>query len=532
MSKIALYVNTIKYLKIEQLWFQIWKRLGGKCSLIKGYRPVFKSDSINKLPANESLDFDSDFLSRFSVDELMHNKVSLLHSTEELDLNGSWFFNSRSSLWNHNLHYFEYMFALVKAYQDTRQKKYLEKIKELITSWIKQNHQGSKGSAWECYPIAIRIPNWIDLYAFLRTEFDEDEEFSQAFLKSLFDQYVFLFDHLEKHLLANHYFEDLKTLIIAAVFFGDEEVCKVATDKLLEQCKEQVFEDGMHYERSPMYQKILLEDLIRVETALEYDNKANECIRNYIRKMLDVSYSFEFGMDRLPLFNDCGKNVSKSLSSLILACDELNIHAETKEEFYDSRFYIFNFGDSNEWRLIVDAGQPGPEYSPGHSHCEMMSFELFQNGKPVLVNCGTYAYQCDQRLFFKSTKASNTVGVVSIEQSEIWSSFRMARRARLIKLDKTPQEITIVIRDYKKNNIKRHIKISNETITIDDESTGNELLAYLHFSRNDDTSRLRVICGKKEMRKMPYSEEFGKKSEIDTIEISGENILRYIIELG
>ena len=53
----------------------------------------------------------------------------------------------------------------------------------------------------------------------------------------------------------------------------------------------------------------------------------------------------------------------------------------------DSGFYIFKNGP---WKLVVDAGQPGPAYIPGHAHCDAMSYELFKDGKPVLMNCGTY----------------------------------------------------------------------------------------------------------------------------------------------
>jgi uncharacterized heparinase superfamily protein len=36
-------------------------------------------------------------------------------------------------------------------------------------------------------------------------------------------------------------------------------------------------------------------------------------------------------------------------------------------------------------RLIVDCGPVGPEYQPGHSHCDTLSFELSLGGKRVVV---------------------------------------------------------------------------------------------------------------------------------------------------
>ena len=186
MGKAALYANTIRYLKTEQLWHQATKRLGRPCPLIKGYIPDFKVESVRPVPAIRELDYDTEFLSRFSVDELMRNEVTLLHSSEHLDLQGTWFFEERSPLWNHNLHYFEYLFALTKQYEDSKEQVYLEKIKTYIAAWIKNNPQGSKNSAWECYPIALRLPNWIDLYSLLENDISADPEFQKVFFHYFF----------------------------------------------------------------------------------------------------------------------------------------------------------------------------------------------------------------------------------------------------------------------------------------------------------------------------------------------------------
>lgn len=527
MGKIALYANTIRYLKPEQLWHQVTKRLGFTCPLIRKYTPTLEVEMMKTVPAIRELDYDEEFLSRFSVDELMRNEVTLLHSSEHLDLQGSWFFKERSPLWNHNLHYFEYLFALVKQYEDSKEQEYLKKVKTYITAWIKCNPQGSKNSSWECYPIALRLPNWIEIYSLLEKEIVEDPEFQKAFIHTLFEQYSFLLSHLEKHLLANHYFEDLKALVIASSFFGDDMVQKVATAKLIEQCVEQICEDGMQYERSPMYQKILLEDLIRVEVALESIDKKNEHIRKFIKKMLDVSFSLEQGLERLPLFNDCGKNITKSLNALVKACEKrFGITPEKKNTFPDSGFYIFEFGD--DWKLIIDGGQPGPDYSPGHAHCEMMSFELFHAGKPVLVNCGTYAYQCDRRSFFRSTAVSNTVKIVGTEQSECWSSFRMARRSRLNDVILQNRSIQMKMTDYMEHKLTRTIEIHSDDIEITDESKGETIDSYLHFvSANTDI--IDIKKGQKSVLQTPYAEEFGKQEQISAIKISGEDSVQYTI---
>ncbi|MGP1680656.1 MAG: heparinase II/III domain-containing protein, partial [Burkholderiales bacterium] len=81
--------------------------------------------------------------------------------------------------------------------------------------------------------------------------------------------------------------------------------------------------------------------------------------------------------------------------------------------------------------LIADVGAIGPDYLPGHAHADSLSFELSLHGRRVLVNGGTSTYEAgDERLRQRGTAAHNTVVVDGQDSSEVWGSFRVARRAR------------------------------------------------------------------------------------------------------
>jgi uncharacterized heparinase superfamily protein len=81
-------------------------------------------------------------------------------------------------------------------------------------------------------------------------------------------------------------------------------------------------------------------------------------------------------------------------------------------------------------RLLVDCGEPGPRYQAGHAHCDLLSFELDLAGRPLVVDSGVSGYEGDPlREYVRSTRAHNTVMVGGREQSELWGTFRMARRA-------------------------------------------------------------------------------------------------------
>jgi hypothetical protein len=208
----------------------------------------------------------------------------------------------------------------------------------------------------------------------------------------------------------------------------------------------------------------------------------------------------------------------------------LGISPEQKYSFSNSGFYIFEFEDG--WKLVVDGGQPGPDYSPGHAHCEAMAFELFHKGKPLFVNCGTYAYQCDQRSFFKSTQAHNTVQVSGVEQSECWSSFRMARRARIRDVKFDNRGISMQLTDYLGHKIKRTISINPDCIEILDESNNNQLESYLHFTNYVDRQIVTIQSGNVDDFQAPYAEEFGLQEKILVLKLSGESIIKYSIRVG
>ena len=112
-GQFQLYVWTIRYLKPEQVFWRIAKRLGMKCAL-KGAHPA-KEPGQRIGAAIPELDYDPVFLDWFCVEELMHDRVTFLHEAEHFDWDGIWHIEGRSHLWNFNLHYFEYAYRLKSA---------------------------------------------------------------------------------------------------------------------------------------------------------------------------------------------------------------------------------------------------------------------------------------------------------------------------------------------------------------------------------------------------------------------------------
>ena len=139
---------------------------------------------------------------------------------------------------------------------------------------------------------------------------------------------------------------------------------------------------------------------------------------------------------RLPFFNDAAVNISASFgalsdyaTSLDLGLLRISEYEEIKLE--NSGFYIWKNGSS---KLFFDVGEIGASYLPGHAHADTLSIECSINGKNPIVNSGTSDYAVSElRAYQRSTAAHSTVEINGENSSETWSSFRVARRAKIVE---------------------------------------------------------------------------------------------------
>lgn len=489
-NKIILYINTIKYLKPAQIYYRLSNRL--KRELYKKklltvqmpYELKVKDASNYLIP---ELDFSKEYLDRFDNEGILNNKFTFINITNQVELSKAWNNKELQHLWRYNLHYFEYLFKLAYEYsKGSNQNQYYNKFKDLIKNWI-DNNPFAHGDGWHPYTISLRITNWISTYQIFKDKIIEDDDFDKRFKESVYLQYKYLQRNLEKDVLGNHYFENIKALIIGSDFFEDTKVKDKFKKELLEQLDEQILEDGMHFELSPMYHKIILEDLIKITYWLKDEPIYNQLISD-IQKMIDTTYSFEESFGKTPAFNDSADGISKDYKCLLEVCEKhFMLSPQNKNSFEKSGFYIVK--DQNK-KLIFDTGDICPTYLPAHGHCDALSFELSINSIPLIVNSGTYSYKNGNwRDYFRSTKAHNTVSVSDQEQSQFWGSFRVAKRIKKVKrkqfIYKDIQFYAGAYVSYHGTEHKRYIGYIGEDmiIVLDDVKVKSKdnINSHLHF---------------------------------------------------
>ena len=188
--KIGRLLRTLCHLKPGQLWFQVWRRVQRK---------------LDPHPVCSALELPEFTFLNLSARPRGWNDVSL------------------DMLWRYNLHYFDQGL-------------------QLVPRWIAENPRGSV-PGWDPYPTSLRIVNWVKAV-------DSGLLKHEKVKASLAEQLDWLANHLEYHILANHYLANLKAMVIGSIALKRDYGKWMRL--YAEQVAEQILDDGGHYERSVM----------------------------------------------------------------------------------------------------------------------------------------------------------------------------------------------------------------------------------------------------------------------------------------
>ena len=416
--------HTLKYLKFEQFWFRIFYR--------------FKKP--NPLEVNSKL---SHYDWRWSGSSNYKQSIFDEQTVEFLSLKGNvnsincWNDPTKEKLWLYNLHYFDDLSSNDFVVRENIHFKFIDK-------WIEQNI-ACNGNGWEPYTLSLRLVNWVKW-------FSKKDKVEQKYLASMLLQANALSQQLEYHILGNHLFANAKALTFIGCYLAGKEADSYLDMglKLLDrEIPEQFLADGAHFELSPMYHEILLWDLLelidlaktskntKLFKRLPYWSGIAEKAIAWLKTMIHPDGEVSFFNDAAIGIAATPKQIFDYAKSLDLTvADHLPTMVTHKASGY-SRLSLSNYS------LIIDHANVGPDYLPGHAHADTLSFELSVGNERVFVNSGTSLYGVSkERLRQRKTAAHNTVVVDDEDSSEVWSGFRVARRAycNLLKVEQSECE--------------------------------------------------------------------------------------------
>ncbi|RMG89678.1 MAG: heparinase [Chloroflexi bacterium] len=438
-----------------------------------------------------------------------------LSVTRRIDTPADWVRPDWPKLWRYNAHYFDDLVADgAKARTNWH--------RMLIARWIEENPPG-QGDGWEPYPTSVRLVNWLKWLL-------SGHPPVPGMLDSLAVQTRWLRQRLEYHLLGNHLWTNAKALIFAGTCFcgkESEQWLREGLHLMRRELTEQVLADGGHFERSPMYHFVFIEDLLDLIQLAQLTGRLKTDERMWrlvARRMLDWARVMIHPDGELSFFNDAAFNIAPSLGALQDYAKALGVELPSPPRegvhlLKASGYARLQLGTA---LLLADVAPVGPDYQPGHAHADTLSFELSLRERRILVNGGTSTYENNaERWRQRGTAAHNTVVVDGQNSSEVWSAFRVARRAKVYDIRVGEEDGKLFLSAWHDGYLRlpgqvrhrRHWQLSAKRLVVEDmlEGTYRQAEAHFHFAPGAERCvRWEVEAGEARMEEALWCPRFGE----------------------
>jgi hypothetical protein len=454
LDKIKMLLRTVVHLKLIQVLYQLYYRFRKKnWAVRKTPNTVYCVKLKEGIPSRKSY---------------VQNTFSFLNITQTFK-SIDWNFSLNGKLWTYNLNYFDFL------HQEGMQK---EEGTLLIHDFCSKSD--THKDAYEPYPISLRVINWVK---FLSNHKIDEKEINIQLYSDLYR----LKNQIEYHILANHLFENGFGLLFGAYYFQDDKLYRTAEKIIRTQLKEQISPDGAHYELTPMYHHIILYRLLDSYNLVTENKWKNQGLQQEIKlaaeKMLGWMDQITWEYGEMPMLNDSAPNIVPDAERLKKYAKNLGLvpfQSAMKESGY------------RKWKkagfeCILDVGPISPSYQPGHAHADSLQFLLCLNNQPILVDTGISTYEKnDRRQLERSTSSHNTVTVNHQNSSEVWSGFRVGRRAKVTIEEESDDFIQASHNGFRNLGAKhkRSVKLVKNQLIISDEITSNKnysCCGHLHF---------------------------------------------------
>ena len=340
----------------------------------------------------------------------------------------------------------------------------------LMDDWI-ENHRVGQDPGWQPYPTSRRLLAWSRVGLAMKEDSPWQAFWRSRLAPSLSQQTAMLEKNLEHDLANNHLISNYRALAWMGLIFsgwpGAGHWRDIGLGGLWGEMRRQVLSDGVHNERSISYHTIVLQDLLETwRLARQTGATVPGDVQPTLMSMLQFLADTQTPEGTWPMVNDSVPDYPVNPGSalvagaLILGQEQWLGRARKGEEsdlprlmggrspdsekreqdlaqmtaFRDAGYVVLR--DKTRNYLFFDAGPMGPESMPGHGHADALSFILYGEGRPLIVDPGVYSYHDKEwRDYFRSTSAHNTVTIDHHDQCVFWGPFRVAYppKARLLE---------------------------------------------------------------------------------------------------
>lgn len=348
---------------------------------------------------------------------------------------------------------------LGQAYWLTRDERFAREYVAEIDDWIARNPWGH-GVNWICaMDVALRAISWIwGFYFFAGSDACAPAAFRSRLLRSLYLHGEWVASHLEKGPVnGNHFLSDAVGLVFLGSFFKrtahGREWLRTGRTIALDEMLAQVSEDGVDFEASTAYHRLVMELFMTAYQLLRVHGETIPAAQwTRLERMAEFVDAYVKPDGLAPLVGDADDGRVQilgrqpigdhryllSTSAMLFARADFKrgagaFHEESfwmlgpagadafdrltaaeappvSRAFFDGGYYVLRHDATH---VFIDCANVGMRGIGGHGHNDILSFELVLDGMPIVTDCGAYLYTASRewRNRFRSTAFHGTIQV-------------------------------------------------------------------------------------------------------------------------
>lgn len=339
-------------------------------------------------------------------------------------------------------------------------------LKKLLRSWMKENPY-LEGLSWsDSWQVGARVINWSLILSFAWKELEKDPDFLQEMAQVHIQQASFVYRHPAKYSSANnHLLCEYIACSFAVLLYPDSNFAKEHGEHIFKDLEKEVqrqyYSDGFHREQSLAYQWFTLDYLLLFVHSASAMNisipaeipqmveKGLGALSKIIPKNGQIPHLCDGGFENThdmyyQFFPEINKYFSLLYRGALFFQRKEWIRTELPDErcrllygghipaflnkksskestktlhLKDAGYYIF---EQEAFRLLFDVGPFGLETTYAHAHADCLSILMDVNGKPFLIDSGTYDYHPKDRKwrnYFRGTASHNTIQIDQKDQA-------------------------------------------------------------------------------------------------------------------
>ncbi|MBL8307520.1 MAG: alginate lyase family protein [Rubrivivax sp.] len=374
------------------------------------------------------------------IDALLAGRFEFYGETHALPDPLPWLHNPSVDVeWHILLHKFYYAVGLGLAWQRSGDARYAQRWAQLIDGWMAVTPPGFIAAD----VTGRRVQNWI----YSHRQFvgpgiaaPVDAGFHRRMLLSLHEQVEHLCAHLTPK--RNHRTLELMAILLAGVAFPEMKRAafwrEFALRETVANVQADLLPDGVHCELSTDYHHLALRNWLHVRRlAARHGLPVAPALDEALQRALGFSLHVHAPGGVVPSFSDGDARDWRALldeGATLFGREDLRFVASLGAAGTPPATRMAHFADSgyhvirSDWHpapafrqaqhLVFDCGPLG---EGNHGHFDALSFELFAQGRPLVVDPGRFTYSeagdTNWRVHFRGTAAHNTVCVDGLTQT-------------------------------------------------------------------------------------------------------------------